>query len=180
MVDVIGSHALSCKCSSVRLIRHNHLNDIIHRSLSRAGILVTEEPAGLKKTHEKRPDRLTLIPEGRCFIWDATVADTTAASYRRRLPYSWLAPLNQLLLAKRQSMRSFRVATSSCPSPSKLTDPSARRLYGLCFRTRAAHVGHYSEEDGNMFPLSAIRYRSSAINAVCLIYTFSNLAVAAE
>ena len=37
MVAVGGSYALSCKRSSGQLIRHNHLNDIIHRSLMRAG-----------------------------------------------------------------------------------------------------------------------------------------------
>ena len=35
------------------------------------------------RTNGKRPDGLTLIPwrEDRCLIWDATVADTTAAFY---------------------------------------------------------------------------------------------------
>jgi hypothetical protein len=83
IVDVRGSHALSCKQSSGRLIRHNHLNDIVLRSLSRAGIPATKEPSGLSRSDGKRPDGLTLIPwrEGRCLIWDVTVADTTAASY---------------------------------------------------------------------------------------------------
>jgi len=69
-VDVRGSHALSCKRSSGRLIRHNHLNDIILRSLSRAGIPATREPRGLLRSDGKRPDGLTLIPwrEGRCLI----------------------------------------------------------------------------------------------------------------
>ena len=59
------------------------MNDIIHRSLTRAGIPATREPNGLSRTDGKRPDGLTLIPwrEGRCLIWDVTVADTTAASY---------------------------------------------------------------------------------------------------
>ena len=82
-VDARGSHALSCKRSSGRLIRHNHLNDIIHRSLNRAGIPATREPHGLLRVDGKRPDGLTLVPwrEGRCLVWDVTVADTTAASY---------------------------------------------------------------------------------------------------
>ena len=72
MVDVRGSHALSCKRSSGRLIRHNYLNDIIHRSLTRAGIPATKELADLMRTDEKRPEVLTLVPwrEGRCLIWD--------------------------------------------------------------------------------------------------------------
>jgi hypothetical protein len=83
IVDVRGSHALSCKRSAGRLIRHNYLNDVIHRSLTRAGIPATKEPQGLYRTDGKRPDGLTLIPwrEGRCLVWDVTVADTTATSY---------------------------------------------------------------------------------------------------
>ena len=37
-VNVKGSHALSCKRSNGRIIRHNNLNDIILRSLTRANI----------------------------------------------------------------------------------------------------------------------------------------------
>ena len=83
MIDERGSHALSCKYSSGRLIRHNYLNDIIHRSLTRAGIPSTKEPHGLSRSDGKRPDGLTLTPwsEGRCLIWDVTVTDTTAQSY---------------------------------------------------------------------------------------------------
>ena len=53
------------------------------RSLTRAKIPATREPAGLLRSDGKRPDGLTLIPwlEGRCLVWDVTVADTTAASY---------------------------------------------------------------------------------------------------
>ena len=53
------------------------------RSLTRAKIPATREPAGLLRSNGKRPDGLTLIPwrEGRCLVWDVTVADTNAASY---------------------------------------------------------------------------------------------------
>jgi hypothetical protein len=83
MADTKGSHALSCKRSNGRLIRHNHLNDIIQRSFTRAGIPSTREPHGLLRTDGKRPDGITLTPwrEGRCLIWDVTIANTTAASY---------------------------------------------------------------------------------------------------
>jgi hypothetical protein len=83
LVDATGAHALSCRRTAGRLIRHNHLNDIIHRALSRADIPSTKEPAGLLRTDGKRPDGLTLVPwrEGRCLVWDVTVADTTATSY---------------------------------------------------------------------------------------------------
>ena len=61
----------------------HHLNEIMHRSLTRTGIPATKEPAGLTRADVKRAFRLTLKPwrEGRYLIWDATVADTTAASY---------------------------------------------------------------------------------------------------
>jgi len=56
---------------------------MIFRSLTRAGIPSTKEPVGLSRVDGKRPDGLTLIPwqAGRCLIWDATVTDTSAASY---------------------------------------------------------------------------------------------------
>lgn len=83
MADVRGCHALTCKRSSGRIIRHNYLNDIILRSLTRASIPATREPLGLLRSDGKRPDGLTMIPwrEGRCLVWDVTVAATTAASY---------------------------------------------------------------------------------------------------
>ena len=51
--------------------------------MNRAGIPATREPHGLLRVDGKRPDGLTLVPwrEGRCLVWDVTVADTTAASY---------------------------------------------------------------------------------------------------
>jgi len=56
---------------------------MICRSLICAGIPATKEPLGLSRQDRKKPDGLTLIPwrMGRALIWDATVADTLAASY---------------------------------------------------------------------------------------------------
>ena len=78
-----GLHGLSCPLGPGRSSRHATLNDIIFRSLTRAGFPSTREPVGLSRTDGKRPDGLTLIPwrAGRCLIWDATVTDTSAASY---------------------------------------------------------------------------------------------------
>ena len=56
----------------VRLVRHNHLNDFMHRSLSRAGIFAIKEPWGLLRADSKRPDRLNqhrlpaAVAKGRC------------------------------------------------------------------------------------------------------------------
>lgn len=59
------------------------MNDIIWRSLSKAGFPSIKEPQGLLRTDGKRPDGLTLIPwqNGRCATWDVTVTDTVATSY---------------------------------------------------------------------------------------------------
>ena len=61
VVDLRGPHAWSCKHTSGRLTRHNHLNDIGLRTLTRAKIPTTKEPAGLLRSDGKRPDGLTLI-----------------------------------------------------------------------------------------------------------------------
>ena len=82
-VEVTESHAQLSKKSIGRLIRYNHLNEIIHRSLNQSGIPATREPHGLLRVKSKRSDSLTLIPwqEGHCLVWDVTVADTIATSY---------------------------------------------------------------------------------------------------
>jgi hypothetical protein len=82
-VDAQGSHFLSCKRSASRTIRHAYINDIIHRSLNRAGIPASKEPGGLFHTDGKRPDGMSLVPwkSGKCLAWDVTVTDTTAVSY---------------------------------------------------------------------------------------------------
>ena len=106
VVDVRGSHALSCKHTPGRLTRHNHLNDIVLRLLTRAKIPATREPAGLLRTDGKRPGGLTLIPwrEGRCLIWDVTVADTTAASY---LPSTSISTGNAAELAAERKQTKY-------------------------------------------------------------------------
>src|SRR6218665_3798092 len=59
------------------------INDIIHRTLSKAGIPSIKEPPGLLRTDGRRPDGLTTIPwhAGRHLVWDATVVDTLESSY---------------------------------------------------------------------------------------------------
>jgi hypothetical protein len=63
--------------------RHQIINDLVYRALTRAGIPSVKEPQGLSRTDGKRPDGLTLIPwrSGRCLTWDVTVIDTLADSY---------------------------------------------------------------------------------------------------
>src|SRR5918995_2564095 len=83
MVTADGSHGLSCGHGPGRITRHAVLNDLISRSLTRAGVPNIKEPSGLSRTDGKRPDGLTLIPwsKGRSLVWDVTVIDTVAPSY---------------------------------------------------------------------------------------------------
>jgi hypothetical protein len=82
-VDKTGAHSLSCKKGTGRYARHNALNDIIWRSLNKAGVPSIKEPPGLSRTDGKRPDGLTLIPwkNGKSVVWDATVVNSLADSY---------------------------------------------------------------------------------------------------
>ena len=82
LVDIQGLHGLTCKKAAGRLSRHNLLNDIIWRSLIKAGVPSVKEPSGLARSDGKRPDGLTQIPwdAGKCAVWDVTVTDTLAAS----------------------------------------------------------------------------------------------------
>lgn len=82
-VDTRGTHAFSCGHNPGRTQRHHYINDLIWRSLTRAGIPSVKEPNGLTRSDGKRPDGLTSIPwrEGRSAAWDVTVTNTVAASY---------------------------------------------------------------------------------------------------
>ena len=68
-VDSTDIHALFCKKSSARILRHNALNDLIFRALVKAGIPAVKERPGLLRTDGKRPDGVTQIPwaSGKCF-----------------------------------------------------------------------------------------------------------------
>jgi len=82
-VDSTGIHALSCKKSSSRILRHNALNDLIFRALVKAGVPSAKEPPGLLRSDGRRPDGVTQIPwaSGKCLAWDVTVTSTLAPSY---------------------------------------------------------------------------------------------------
>ena len=83
LVDARGTHGLACRHNKGRLIRHSLLNDIVHRTLTKAGIPAIKEPAGLLRTDKKRPDGCSLIPwqGGKCVAWDVTAPDTLARSH---------------------------------------------------------------------------------------------------
>jgi len=78
--DALGHHSLSCRHSVGRIARHQNLNDLVHRALTKAGFPSIKEPVGLSTKDGKRPDGLTLVPwkMGRCLTWDVTVGNTMA------------------------------------------------------------------------------------------------------
>jgi hypothetical protein len=81
-VDRLGHHGLVCSSGAGRLSRHAALNDILRRALVSANIPAALEPQ-IVRSDGKRPDGMSLIPwkMGRALVWDATCADTLAASY---------------------------------------------------------------------------------------------------
>ena len=82
-VESNGWHGLSCKRSQGRSVRHYQLNDLIFRSLIRAGVMAVKEPLGLSKVSCIRPDGATLTSwkSGKKLAWDVTVRDTLCKSY---------------------------------------------------------------------------------------------------
>lgn len=85
-VEANGSHGLACPLGPGRAARHSVINDMVWRSLVKAGFPSNKEPNGLTRTDGKRPDGVTLIPweMGKCLAWDVTVIDTLAESYLAR------------------------------------------------------------------------------------------------
>ena len=83
MVDQKGRHGLACKNQVGRHSRHNEVNDLIKRALVQAKIAAVTEPPGLFRTDGKRPDGMTQFPwrEGKCLVWDVTIADSLCTSY---------------------------------------------------------------------------------------------------
>uniref|UniRef100_A0A1X7TN01 Uncharacterized protein n=1 Tax=Amphimedon queenslandica TaxID=400682 RepID=A0A1X7TN01_AMPQE len=83
-VDSLGLHGLTCKKGNRSFHRHDAVNEVVHRALSSAGISSTLEPSGLSCSDGKRHDGMTLIPweNGKPLLWDATVPDSLAVSYR--------------------------------------------------------------------------------------------------
>lgn len=82
-VDALGRHALHCKKNSGKFFRHAELNRIIHRILASIHISSLLEPTGLfRDDGRKRPDGITYTAweKGRALVWDATCADSLAAS----------------------------------------------------------------------------------------------------
>src|SRR6266516_3678276 len=82
-VDARGIYVLACRHNKGRLIRHSLLNDVVHRTLTKAGFPSMKEPAGLLQSNGRRPDGCSLIPwqGGKCVAWDVTAPGTLARSH---------------------------------------------------------------------------------------------------
>lgn len=84
-VDALGRHGLHCKKNPGKYFRHAELNRIIHQSLASINVSSLLEPTGLfRDDGQKRPDGITYTAweKGRSLVWDATCADSLAASNR--------------------------------------------------------------------------------------------------
>ena len=112
-VDTLGTHAFSCKCSSSRILRHNYINDVIWRALTRAGVPSMKKPHGLVRDDGKRPEGLTLLPwnSGRSATWDVTAVDTG-----KRLPAAECHHQCQLPLRLQLSEKETSTAHSAAPT----------------------------------------------------------------
>ena len=71
VVEANGRHGLSCNRQTGRYSRHAQIIEIVKRSLPQQSQL------------DYRPDGLTMTTwkQGKCLIWDVTVADTLCQSY---------------------------------------------------------------------------------------------------
>jgi len=75
-MPVCGTHAFSCRHNPGGAQRHHFINDLIWRSLTRAGIPFVKELLRLTRSDGKRPWR-----EGHSAPCDVIVTNTDAASY---------------------------------------------------------------------------------------------------
>jgi hypothetical protein len=177
LVDARGAHAMSCKRGSGKITRHNYINDIVQRSLARAGIPATKEPLGLLRSDGKRPDGLTLLPwrEGRCLVWDVTVADTTAASY--------LSSSSALAGSAAETAAARKVSKYVELSPRYEFIPIAMETHGSLSRSALsffADLGRRitattSDSRETSFLYQRLSVALQRFNAVCVQNTFGSL-----
>lgn len=107
IVDAHGHHGLSCRFSAGRHSRHAELNDIVRRTLQRAGAPSILEPLGMDRGDGKRPDGVTIFPykEGRSLCWDCTCVDTFAQSHLNKSAVAAGSAAGEAELKKREKYR---------------------------------------------------------------------------
>ena len=71
-VDHLAIHGLSCRKSQGRNCRHSALNNLLHQSLSAAGIPSRLEPEGTCPGVDDHPDGISIVPwkSGKPLAWD--------------------------------------------------------------------------------------------------------------
>ncbi|XP_037027893.1 uncharacterized protein LOC119068426 isoform X2 [Bradysia coprophila] len=82
-VDSLGRHGLHCKNNAGKFFRHAELNRTLHTGLASINRSSLLEPPGLfRDDGKKRPDGITYTAweKGKALVWDATCADSLAAS----------------------------------------------------------------------------------------------------
>lgn len=175
MVDMHGSHALSCRRSSGRIQRHNCLNDIILRGLARAGIPSVKEPHQLTRNDGKRPDGLTMLPwqRGRSATWDVTVVDTLAASYLSQSATNAAAAAELAADRKKSKYSTISLTHHFYPIAIETLGPLCRD--GAAF---VNDIGHRistvtSDTRQTAFLFQRLSVAVQRYNAVCIADTFS-------
>ena len=173
-VDILGLHGLSCKKSTGRVSRHNFINDIVCRSLRRAGVPAIKEPSGLARSDGKRPDGITQIPweTGKCATWDVTVTDTLAASNLQHSAVVAGAAAEKAAERKIQKYTDLAACYSFIPIAFETLGPlnsaGVEFVRGIGMRTRDC-TGDFRELSFLWQRLSVAIQR---FNAVCILGTF--------
>ena len=84
--DSKGLHGLSCKYSADCFPSHLAMDDVVERTLQKAGLPSVIEPPDLDKGDGSRPEGITVFPlsGGRSLVWDFTCDDTFAGVHLNR------------------------------------------------------------------------------------------------
>ena len=154
--------------------RHQYLNDIIWRSLIRAGVPAVKEPSGLIRADGKRPDGMSQIPweTGKCVVWDVTVIDSLATSY---LPLSAAAAGSAAEYAAERKMQKYTELAAcytfvpvALESLGPLNSTGANFIKSIGGRTWSC-TGDHRE---NSFLWQRLSMAVQRFNAACLLGTF--------
>jgi hypothetical protein len=176
-VDIGGSHALSCRRNPGRAQRHHFMNDLIWRSLSKAGFPSIKEPHGLLRSDGKRPDGLTLIPwqDGRCATWDVTVTDTVAASYLNRS--ATCAGSAAEAAATRKEEKYAEISNSCLFFPLAFETFGPINQKGCDFLSSLGHRLFLVSDDPRetSFLFQRLSVAIQRFNSVCFCHSFGNL-----
>jgi hypothetical protein len=172
--DELGAHALVCRKSPGRRLRHNAVNDLIKRALASADIPARLEPACLSRDDGKRPDGLTLMPwaTGRCLVWDFTCCHTLAASFLNK------AVLGQGFVANdaeaRKTSKYSALAANYTFTPIAIETLGALGSEASAFFSELGRRLQYAtrEHRAYMFLMQRISVAVQRGNAACLLGSF--------